>query len=76
MTGLAGVVDVDVFLNALFPVLREVDFQVRTTAMVVTLGDSKTNQLVGAVRVKFGEIPALPPMAPQENARAALPMHS
>lgn len=57
LAGLAGIVDVDVILNSSLSVLREVDFQVRTIAMVVTFDDHKTNQIVGTVRLKSGKIP-------------------
>lgn len=36
LTGLAGIVNIDMILNSLRPVLREIDFQVRTIATLVT----------------------------------------
>jgi len=58
LTVFPGIIDVDVILNCTFPVLREIDFQMRPIAPLITLKHSETNQIVGTFGVELGEVPA------------------
>jgi hypothetical protein len=58
LTVFPGIIDVDVILNCTLPVLREIDFQMRPIAPLITLKHSETNQIVGTFGVELGEVPA------------------
>jgi hypothetical protein len=58
LTPFARIVDVDVILNCSFSGLREIDFQMRSIASLVTLNHCETNQIFGSLGPELDEIPA------------------